>query len=136
MNEEHLGPVNQEVDIANKSFILGMAGGNEHVAKILLNIFLKNVDIDPSNVLKEAGPLVIMIHMDILGLKIQALHESICGSCYIKTIGVLRAVQLGIISQSELVGALSSPIGAARLAEQVDDIMSQVYSKIPDFKRA
>lgn len=115
--------------------IVKMSEGNPGAATVLLGILEKAPTVDPAN---PFGGFMMLIHLDeyeLYGPSIWVLYKDICGEHIGTTIAVLRAVQLGIITQAELVDnvkrcwmfrGLVSPLW-------VRGCVSEVSKQLPDF---
>lgn len=107
---------------------------NPGAIKVVTDIIHKIPDIDPDDF--GLGPILWMDQYDIRGCKIWWLYKILCKQDIRKTIGTLRACQLGIISFDMLKNAITSGgrIYDDRLLD-VDKLMIEVENRLPNFKR-
>ena len=104
------------------TMIVKLSEGNPGAARVLAE-FLKHHDtIDP-----HCMGMIAILGFDTLGLygsRIWMLYKDVCGQNLALTIGVLRAWQLGFISESELNSAIDG-----RGTLDIDSVKSQVKAR-------
>lgn len=100
---------------------VALAEGNPGAMKVLAHLIVVGDEIDPVGSIGGLGPLMLLDSYEIYGSKIWMLFKDVCGEDIRTTYWMLRAVQLGILSESSLKAAIN---GEEEL--DIDDIMSQV----------
>lgn len=83
-----------------------MSEGNPGGLTVLMQLLKDSPRIDPDAAM---GPLAHIFNLDsygIYGSHIWILFKDICGQDITKTITVLRSVQMGLLSQSKVTGAI------------------------------
>ncbi len=107
-----------------------MSGGNPGAINVLVECFKKNPSIDLDD---RFGPYGPMLRMDGLGIhdsKIWVLYKDLCNASIVNFLALLRANQLGIVSEKEIHDAIfSGKIDKDRLLE----IVSLVKKALPLF---
>ena len=109
--------------------LIKMSDGNPGAANILTQLVSNSVEVDPDNF---AGPLGTILNLDtqeIYGSRIWMLYKDVCGECITTTIGMSRAVQLGILPIQDLNTAIDNR-GRGVIVEQV---MEVVRKQLPSF---
>lgn len=87
------------------------------------------------------GPFAHLLNIDsfnIYGCKLWILYKDICGSSILKTIAVLRALQLGLLKDHLLRQAIDSiekfsNHESAKI--DVDEILKNVQERLPKFAK-
>lgn len=121
-----------------QSTLIKMSEGNPGAISVLLQLYQKGGAIDPDNAFKGLGPLLSLDTVGIYGSDIWILYKDICRENIEATIGLLRAAQLGLLSESTLLGAISSSRdGTSRdgteVAIDVEKVMAEVKVELPNF---
>lgn len=96
------------LDDTTQGAIMKLAQGNPGALTVLMQVMQQAERIDPDSI---GGPTMVLIRLDELGLhgpKIWMLYKDVCGQSVSRMMGALRAVQLGIISDSVLVAAVDN----------------------------
>lgn len=102
-----------------KSAIIKMAEGNPGAAVVLGECFKQSPEIDPDALMGGFTPILTM---DTLG---------VCGQSIRKTIAILRAFQLGFMTEISLKQAVESRGEGI----SVSALVAQVEEKLPKFQR-
>lgn len=118
--------------------IIAIADGNPGAISAMVGL-VKDVErVDPDNALGPFGPLLLLDSFRIYGSSIWLLYKDICGQDLTRMLGLLRAVQLGIATRSEL----SKGIEAARMGaehrltgDRVDELLQKVRDQLPAFAK-
>lgn len=87
--------------------LVAMADGNPGAVSVMTQMLQKGNEIDPEAML--GGGLMAILDLDTMGVygsDIWVLYKDICGESVPMTIGLLRAVQMGIIGESVLKQAI------------------------------
>lgn len=106
-----------------------LADGNPGAATVLLEILKTEEDIDPDSALAPFGSMFSFDTHGIYGPRIWMLYKDVCDLDVNATIGTLRAVQLGIIPESQLQHAIDNNGDGLN----VEEILGKVKERLPDF---
>lgn len=123
-----------ELNDTTLSMVMKMSGGNPGAVTVLAAMLKEGERIDPDNFLGGLGSVLAMDTYGIYEEKIWMLYKDICGQNIADTIGVLRAMQMGIIPQSEVKAALDQPY-AQLAAGRLEEILAQVRERLPAFAK-
>lgn len=88
--------------------IVEMCEGNPGALRVLMGIMKNTETIDPDNALGGLGTVLMLDTFGIYGSRIWMLYKDVCGESIANTIGVLRAVQLGLVSQATMDQAINN----------------------------
>lgn len=117
----------------DRSSILKMAGGNPGAINVCMNILTQGAAIDPDNWFGQLGALLVLDTLNIYESRIWILYKHVCGQDLTTMLALLRAAQLGIMSESELIGAIdANTISPLRRKE----IVTLVKEQLPNFGHA
>ncbi len=108
--------------------ILKLSEGNPGAVRVLSEVIEVGSEIDPMNALGPLGPMLSLDSYGIYGSKIWLLYEYVCKQDIVLFIGVLRAAQLGLISDGEV----SRAIDAGSL--DVYQLMRRLKERLPSFR--
>jgi hypothetical protein len=106
-----------------------MSMGNPGAISVICQILKDGALIDPDDAF---GGFSTILHMDTWGIrgpKIWMLYKDVCGEDLVKTIGMIRSVQLGITSQETLETAINN----YGRGVDVDDCLKKVKEQLPRF---
>jgi hypothetical protein len=126
-HKERLGLTDTLVDALTK-----LSEGNPGALTTLLSIYHEGEKIDPDAV---GGGLMTLLHVDSLGIygpRIWMLYKDVCDSDIINVLGVLRAVQLGIISRHLLDKAIDS-MNREEPRLDIPELLNKVREELPNF---
>lgn len=128
---------NPRFDIFKDSFptaAIKLADANPGAAVAIAETAKVYQFVDPESALGAVGMLVSLDEMDITGWKIWELYSRLSSNNPAIVIGHLRAVQLGLLDEAELL----SQIQKGRPFGGLDDLMAKVKTELPsinlDFK--
>lgn len=108
-----------------------LAEGNPGAATACMKIFKDGNAVDPQ-ALAGNGGIAALLNMDefgIYGHRIWGLYNAVCGMSVLKTLGVLRAVQLGIITREQL----NHGIDNRGEGLDLDEIVKSVKAELSEF---
>lgn len=108
------------------------SGVNPGALNVLLGIVKEAENIDPCNGLGAFGPILMLDSLKIYADRIWMLYKDVCKESIVDTIGMIRACQLGIVSDFTLAGAIDN-YGAG---VDVKDCINKVREQLPDFGRS
>lgn len=118
-----------ELTDSGMDIIVKMAEGNPGAVRVLCEMLKDGGAIDPDNSFGGLGALLSLDTFGIYGSRIWVLYKDICGEDLTSTLGIMRAVQLGFLSETTLARALD--IGASGV--DVADLLRQVRARFPSF---
>lgn len=107
--------------------VMKMAGGNPGALRICSEILKRGGEIDPQG-LAGFGALMCLDSLGIYESRIWLLYKDVCRQDLVKTMACLRAWQLGILPERELLSAIS---GDARI--DTDAILVAVKVRLSNF---
>lgn len=109
-----------------------MAEGNPGALNVCMSIFTEGALIDPDDIMGGFGTLLTLDSFGIYGSKIWMIYQDICAGHLTTFIGLIRAVQLGIMPRAELLSALDADY-ASMEPSRVGEIMLLVKERLPKF---
>lgn len=110
-------------------------GFNPGAMGVLASILEKGAEIDPDDVFKGFGTIMSMDMFEIRGDKIWMLFKDICKQDLVRTIGMIRACQLGFLGRDNLLHAINHQYGNPEKLLDVEGLMMQVRERLPSFKK-
>jgi hypothetical protein len=108
--------------------IYKLSDGLPGAIRVLMEIMHETESIDPDNMLGPVGVLCYLDSLGIYGSRIWMLYKDVCGQDLVKTLAMIRACQLGIISADALDLAID---GQHNL--DADTVLAQVREQLPEF---
>ena len=102
---------------------------NPGAMKVCISLLENTERIDPDNAMGSIGCLLGLDAHGIYGASIWMLYKDVCGEDIVKTIAMLRSVQLGILEESKLIHAIENH-GDGII---VDDLYNFVKERLPAF---
>ena len=129
MHKQRINLNDSLIDVISK-----LAEGNPGAITVCMNVLKSAEKIDPASALSAFGPLLLLDSFGFYGPSIWMLFKDVCGENLINMLGVLRAVQLGFLSQEEL-GIAVNNRGRKSDGTQLDvaGLLAQVRERLPDF---
>ncbi len=85
-----------------QSAIVKLADGNPGAAVAMMKIFQVAPEVDPKGGMGGLGPILSLDTLGIYGSRIWMLYKDFCGEDAEKAVFVLRACQMGFITEREL----------------------------------
>lgn len=111
--------------------IAKMAEGNPGAAAALSTLFMKETEIDPDSVWNGLGPLLSLDRIGIYGPRIWLLWKDVCDMDPVKVLTLLRAAQLGIISDGVISAAANERPSVATF--DFEGLLADVRKQLPNF---
>lgn len=102
-----------------------MSEGNPGAINVLMQLYKEVPNIDPQNILGGIGAILELDTLGVYGPRIWMLYKDVCGEDIANTNWMLRAWQLGIISEAELNKRIDN-YGR----DGVDEIIEKVMTKL------
>lgn len=113
------------------SAVMKLAEGNPGAAVALSALVKSAAAVDPDSAFAEFSPLFGLDGLGLYGGRIWRLYRDVCADDVVRVHGLLRAVQLGILRESDLIAAVDYTRPMTH--EQVDEIVHKVREQLPDF---
>ena len=113
-----------------------MAGGNPGAIRVCAMILKDGPAIDPDSADGGVLPLLLMDTFEIYDNYIWLLYKYICGEDLVKTIAVLRAIQMGGIADctgDSIKQSLQFISQHIEVQLDTDEILEAVQDKLPNF---
>lgn len=117
------------------SIVIKMAEGNIGAVNVLSELVKQGPAIDPDDIFKGVGAIMQMDNLDLYGSNIWLLYKDICGEDLTKTIGVLRAVQLGFIPGEDVKSAVDASRSGTPKTIDVNGLLQKVKDRLENFGR-
>lgn len=111
------------------TMIIKLSDGNPGVINVLMQSIYNGPIIDPDSAF---GPMSVMIGLDshgIYGHRIWMFYKDVCGEKIFNLIDLLRAVQLGITTESKL----NSAIDGIWQGDDLETLIKAVKKELPNF---
>lgn len=121
-----------KLEMSMQDALFAMSDGNPGAMTALMKLMEASPAIDPDNAMGVLGPLLSLDTLDCYGSRIWMLYKDVCGEHAIKTLAVLRAKQLGIVSDA----VVNHAIDSYGEGIDVDDLTKQVQDRLPAFGQA
>jgi hypothetical protein len=124
-------PKIKTLDTTPMDIMVMLAEGNPGAASVLGKMFHEGEAIDPDSMLGGMSGLFALDTLGIYGSHIWVLYKDICGQNLVRMLGLLRANQLGFLSNADLKNAVHA-LPADR-ALDVDALLAKVKEQLPRF---
>jgi len=116
--------------------IIKMSDGNPGAVVTLMKILSESATIDPQSVLGGIGPVLALDTLEVYGTDIYVLFNDKCDSDMRKFIMLLRAHQLGIITEELIRELAADQTRQVNLTEeQFDELDKKVCEQLVDFQK-
>ena len=109
-----------------------LSDGNPGALIAMMGMMTETKAIDPDNIMGGLGVLLSLDTHGIYGSRIWQLYSDVCKKDMHTTLGLLRAVQLGFLSE----GKLNHGIDNYGEGLEIPALLAQVKEQLPDFKLA
>lgn len=118
-----------ELNDSMDSIFAKMSENNPGALGVLVSMLTHNAKIDPDDLLGGFGSILFLDTLGIYGPRIWVFYKDVCGQNIVKTVGLLRAVQLGFCQDEELNHAIDNR------GEGIDipALLAQVRERLPAF---
>lgn len=103
--------------------------GNPGAVTVCLQLLKHGAKIDPDAMFGGLGCLLSLDSYAIYGASIWMLYKDVCKEDIVKTIAVLRAVQLGLLEEDKLIYAIEN----YGKGIDVDNLYDLVKERLPNF---
>lgn len=120
-----------ELEDTTISMIMKMTGGNPGAITVLAEVLQKNPYIDPDDFMGGLGPILGMDSHGIYEHRIWMLYKDVCNQNLLNMLGLLRAVQLGFLSDAVLDKAIDGEAPMPMVL--VQEYLAKVQERLPLF---
>ena len=110
-----------------KDVLVKMSEGNPGALSVLIRI-LNNPQIDPDSFMGPMGAILSLDTLELYGSNIWILYKDVCGESISKMLAVIRAQQLGFVSEA----AIHQALGSLEILG-ITSLCSQVTERLPRF---
>jgi len=119
-----------EITDTMAGIVTKMSEGNIEAVSVLSQILEKTDEIDPDNFMGGLGVILSLDMSRVYGSRIWMLYNDVCNKNINHTLGLMRAHQLGFLSQEKLDHAIDN------YGEGIDivNLLRQVQERLPDFR--
>lgn len=119
--EERLKLEDTPLDILTK-----LSEGNPGAFTVCMKILAEGGKIDPDDIFGGLGALMQLDTHGIYGSRIWMLYKDVCGENLVNTLAVLRACQLGYLSESVMLHATDNGGDGVNVPELVDTVKKRL----------
>ena len=118
-----------------KSVLFKLSDGNPGAITVLLRLIKVAEQIDPDAAMGPYAPLLNLDSFGIYGSRIWVLYKYVCGEDILKTLAMLRALQLGHLHHEKLEAVFNHIDGDRTPAEPIDVevMLKKVKESLPNF---
>ena len=109
-----------------QSTVVKMVEGNPGAMRVCCDLIKENAKIDPDSMLGELSAILALDSNGIYGSKIWMLYSDVCECNIITMIGLLRACQLGYLSNYELRHGINNYGEGIAIEEMVNKVKAQL----------
>lgn len=124
---------NPRIDLMDSmmSAVIKMTGGNPGAMRALMEVCSASPTVDPDCAFGALGPILSLDTMDVYEDRIWMFYRDVCGDNVVEMLGLMRANQLGFLSEARLVRAIDG-IEPMEYGE-INGYLSQVKARLPSF---
>lgn len=118
--------------------VLKLGEGHIGAISVLAKMSTQGDEIDPDDFLKGLGSVLFLDTLGIYGYKVWFLYKDICKESILNTIGILRAVQLGIFPADRLQKIISTEDAGGRINMPdglLEELIAKVQARLPSFAK-
>lgn len=119
------------LDMSMNDMLVELAEGNPGALTAMINMIKAAETVDPDSALGAFGPVIAFDSCGIYGPRIWMLYKDVCKQDVTAAIGMLRAVQMGILPSNTLLAAID---GVAPI--DVDATLVNLRRELPRFGAA
>lgn len=114
------------------SAVAKLSEGNPGALSVCMQMLQRGGDIDPDGILGGLGCILCLDSYAIYGTRIWMLYKDVCGEDLMKTVAMLRAVQLGFLKEAKLHHAVNNYGDGI----DVDALLVEVQEFLPKFGKS
>ena len=115
-----------------QDMVIKLSEGNPGALRVCIDITENGGSIDPDGFTGGTGLLLLLDSLSLYGSKIWMLYKDVCGENLVNTVAMLRAWQLGYISEEKLKHEVDNYGDGI----DVDAVYKQVKERLPKFASA
>ena len=117
------------------SAMIKMSDGNPGALTVLTSIMQQAAAIDPDDFLGALGPILGLDTLGVYGSEIWMLYNDVCDQNITGVLTLLRANQLGMLSNADLMKAIrGNGYGSATLLPKpISEYLADVQERLPRF---
>ena len=118
-----------KLEMSMMDMLMVMADGNPGAITVMMHIIEKSKIIDPDDILAPIGAILALDTHDIYGPRIWMFFKDVCKQNLNHMLGLLRAVQLGYLSDNNLSHAIDNYGDGLN----IPTLIAQVKERLPAF---
>lgn len=107
---------------------INFSDGNPGAISVLTQGYKHGPEIDPDSAFGGLGIFIGLDNLDVYGSEIWMFYKDVCGENIAKVLGVLRAIQMGFVSNAKVKNAI-----AGNESLDVNDLLEKVKETLPNF---
>lgn len=119
-----------KLEMSLTEIVVALAEGNPGAIQAMMELIHGAPTIDPDSAFGALSPLFDLDNLDCYGSNIWQFFKDVCGQDVHKMIGVMRANQLGYVSDKTIMRAVEGDRGALN----IPDLLAQVKARLPAFQ--
>lgn len=119
----------KSLGVSAADIICDMSDGNPGALNAMIMLVERAETIDPDSTLGEFAPLFSLDTLGIYGSRIWIFFKDVCERCTHTMIGLMRANQMGYVTDAELKAAIDD--GAAL---DIPALLAKVKERLPAFQ--
>jgi hypothetical protein len=119
-----------DITMSTLDIVMALSEGNPGAVRVLMELYDAEKTMDPDSAWGGFGPGFGLDNLDIYGSKIWILYKDVCSQNIEATLAVLRAHQLGILSEGRIKSAIDG-----LLVIDVPGTILKVKEELPAFGR-
>lgn len=124
------------LNMTGADVVIALADGNPGATVVMAQMFKQGAEIDPDSSLGGLGAVLSLDTHKIYGPRIWMLYKDVCGQDIRIMLAILRAVQLGYLSESALNRAIDLPRRDADRGIDVPALVAKVEARLTRFQKA
>jgi len=109
--------------------IMKIAEGNPGALRVCMNLYQHTAAIDPDSAFGGLGSILALDSLCIYGSKIWMLYKDVCNEDLVSMVMVLRAEQLGFITENQIAHAIEN-YGSGL---DIEDLYKKVTGQLTKF---
>lgn len=126
-----------KLEMSTIDLVMAMSEGNPGAVRVIMEVLKNGPAIDPDGAMGGFGALLMFDAYRFYGSKIWMLYKDLCGQDLTKTLGVVRAMQLGIVDSRVVHKAIGDDYtpGTPEVFD-LEDALAKVRAELPAFGQA
>jgi hypothetical protein len=125
-----------QLNMSTKDMLITLGEGNPGALTVLVNMLSRNEEIDPQAALGAINGALQLDAYGIYGSDIWILFKDICKQSMVHMLAVLRAVQMGQLSERTLLTAVKAAGEGQPFQIDLDQVLTRLQQSLPLFGRA